>query len=84
MAIRTRMIELLNKTFTHNVHVTNFVSGLFMGGGLCYAFEKQNYSHIPLIIFGPVTYAGYHLMKNHKEIGIFIFEDKNYKLSQLK
>jgi hypothetical protein len=52
--------------------VTQYVFGttrnLILGAGLCYAVKKEEYSHIPLIVFFPSIYAGYHLYSNKEAV----------------
>jgi hypothetical protein len=52
--------------------VTNYVFGttrnLILGAGLCYAVKKEEYSHVPLIVFFPSIYAGFHLFKHKDEV----------------
>ena len=38
------------------------------GAGLSYAIEKEKYMEIPLTIFFPSMYAGYHLFKNKDDV----------------
>jgi hypothetical protein len=63
-----KITEVANRIFHHNISVTNFVTSLFMGGGLCYTFEQKKYWHIPLVVLFPSVYTGYHLFKNHDKI----------------
>ena len=52
--------------------VTNYVIGstrnILLGGSLSYAIEKENYYHIPLIVFFPSVYTGYQAYKNKNDI----------------
>ena len=40
---------------------------LLLGAGMCYAWKKERYYHVPLVMFVPSIYAGYHIYEN-KEI----------------
>ena len=40
------------------------VSSFLLGVGLSYSVETENYSHIPLALFFPTAYLGYHIFKN--------------------
>ena len=61
-----------------NTHITNQIisrvapngvlSSFLSGAGLCYSIQTENYSHIPLTIFCPVSYSGYHIFKNKDSI----------------
>ena len=55
-----------------NIAIQHYVFGttrnILAGMGLCYAIENQKYLHVPLTIFFPSIYAGYHLYKNKKNI----------------
>jgi hypothetical protein len=41
---------------------------ILLGAGLCYAVEKKEYLHIPIIIFVPSIYTGYHLYDNKEKL----------------
>jgi len=41
---------------------------IFCGAGLAYSIENENYSHIPLVFFFPITYGAYHIFKNRNNI----------------
>lgn len=49
-------------------HTISYVFGtprnLLLGAGLHYSIEREEYTHIPLILFFPSVYAGYHAHKN--------------------
>lgn len=53
-------------------HVVNYVFGptrnILLGAGLCYSIKKEYYSHIPLIVFFPSVYVGYHMYENKEQI----------------
>jgi hypothetical protein len=50
---------------------------LLLGAGLCYAWKKEQYAHLPAIILFPSVYAGYHLYENKEQIIRFAREFKN-------
>ena len=37
---------------------------LFLGSGLAYAVQKEDYLHIPVIVLFPSVYVGYHSYMN--------------------
>jgi hypothetical protein len=41
---------------------------MISGAGLSYAIEKEKYTEVPLTIFFPSMYAGYHLFKNKDDV----------------
>jgi hypothetical protein len=43
---------------------SNGLSEFLLGCGLCFAIEKKNYSHIPIVLFFPASYCGYNVYKN--------------------
>jgi hypothetical protein len=45
-------------------YVFGTTRNILSGAGLCYAIQNQKYLEIPLTIFFPSVYAGYHLFKN--------------------
>ena len=45
---------------------------VFLGAGLCYAIEQENYSHLPLICIVPSIYSGYHLFKKREEVKLWL------------
>jgi hypothetical protein len=50
---------------------------LLLGAGLCYAWKKEQYLHVPVIIMFPSIYAGYHLYENKDLVKRWIREMKN-------
>jgi len=44
------------------------IRNVFLGASVCYAIEKENYSHLPIIFFVPSAYSGYHLFKKREEV----------------
>lgn len=44
---------------------------IFFGAGLSYSIETQNYLHIPVVFFFPITYGAYQLCKNRNSINPF-------------
>jgi len=59
------MIQL-PKTIPYNVYGT--VRNILAGSGLCYAVQNKKYEEIPLTLFVPSVYAGYHVYKNKEEV----------------
>ena len=59
-----------------NIAVQHYVFGttrnILAGAGLCYAIQNQNYLEVPLTIFFPSVYAGYHLYKNKDPVAKWI------------
>ncbi len=49
---------------------------LLLGAGLSYAWNKEQYVHVPAIILFPSVYAGYHLYENKEQIIRFAREFK--------
>ena len=53
-------------------HIVNYMFGptrnILLGAGLCYAVKHEYYSHIPLIVLFPSTYAGYHMYENKERL----------------
>jgi hypothetical protein len=43
---------------------TGPMKSFFLGGGLCFALEKKNYLHVPIVFLLPVEYGGYMLYKS--------------------
>jgi hypothetical protein len=41
---------------------------MISGAGLSYAIEREKYTEVPLTIFFPSIYAGYHLFKNKDDV----------------
>ena len=41
---------------------------VFIGAGISYAIEQENYIEIPLICIIPSIYSGYHLFKRREEV----------------
>jgi hypothetical protein len=51
---------------------------ILLGSGLCYAIEKKEYSHIPIIILFPSIYVGYNLYDNKEKVLKWVRNIKNY------
>ena len=55
-----------------NLAIQHFIYGptrsLLAGASLSYAVYNERYLEIPLTIFTPSMYAGYHLFKNKDEV----------------
>jgi len=49
-------------------HLVNYnfgvVRSVLLGAGLCFAIEKENYWHIPVIWVFPSVYSGYQIFQN--------------------
>ena len=68
----------LRKTLQHSgtvrlFHFTPF-RNLMAGAGIAYALEKEKPAQIPLAIFVPSIYAGYHAYKNREAVKDFVSE----------
>ena len=50
---------------------------ILLGAGLSYAVEREEYSHIPLILIFPSIYAGYHAHRNKDVLMDWIIASKN-------
>ena len=50
---------------------------ILLGSGLSYAVEREEYSHIPLILIFPSIYAGYHAHRNKDTLMDWIIASKN-------
>jgi len=52
--------------------ISNYIFGptrnILLGAGLCYAVEKKEYIHIPIIIIFPSIYIGYNLYDNKEKV----------------
>jgi hypothetical protein len=49
-------------------YVYGTVRNILAGAGLSYAVETKRYIEIPLTLFVPSVYAGYHVYKNKEDI----------------
>jgi hypothetical protein len=53
-------------------HLVNYNFGVFrsvlLGAGLCFAIEKENYWHLPVIWVFPSVYSGYQIFQNRDVI----------------
>lgn len=58
------------------VHLSGTVRNLLLGGSLYYTVEREEYTHIPVIIVFPSIYSGYHLHKNKDTIVDWILTTK--------
>ena len=57
--------RLATDTVKHTTtHVFGTWRNVLLGIGLSYAIEREEYTHIPLIITFPSIYAGYHAHRN--------------------
>lgn len=46
------------------LYLTGTLRHLLLGAGLHYSIEREEYTHIPLILLFPSIYAGYHAHRN--------------------
>ncbi len=63
MTPQQHIVKYISNTMQQHVHYTstrNFLCGM----GLAYAVANENYAHIPIVMFVPSIYAGYHAYKN--------------------
>jgi hypothetical protein len=55
-----------------NLAVRHYIFGstrnILAGAGLCYALQREKYIEVPLTIFFPSIYAGYHLYYNKDNV----------------
>ena len=59
-------IPNIPKMIPYNVYGT--LRNLFAGAGLCYAVQNKKYEEIPLTLFFPSVYVGYHVYKNKEDV----------------
>ena len=61
--------QFASQHLTHTItHLSRTVPNLLLGASLYYAVERGHHNHIPLIIFFPSIYSGYHVHKNKDAI----------------
>jgi len=53
-------------------HFYGTTRNILAGAGLCYAVQREKYLEVPLTIFFPSIYAGYHLFKNKDGVIKFV------------
>jgi hypothetical protein len=58
------------------VHFTGTLRNLLLGACLHYAIQREEYTHIPLIIIFPSIYAGYHSHRNKDLLLDWVIETK--------
>lgn len=63
-----RLVQRIEDQAVHRVLLFTPFRSLMMGAGIAYSIEKEKAWHIPLIVFAPSAYAGYHAYGNRKEI----------------
>jgi hypothetical protein len=56
-----RASEPIKQLVNYNFGV---VRSVLLGAGLCFAIEKENYWHIPVIWVFPSVYSGYQIFQN--------------------
>jgi len=49
-------------------YINGTIRNLFCGAGLCYAIQRESYSHVPIILAFPSVYAGYHAYSRKEEL----------------
>jgi hypothetical protein len=66
---------------THLVvqHVVGTPRNVLLGGSLAYALERKEHMHIPLILFFPSVYAGYHLYTHRNAVAEWLREKRRWK-----
>jgi hypothetical protein len=67
-------IPNIPKMIPYNVYGT--VRNILAGAGLCYAVQNKKYEEIPLTLFVPSVYAGYHIYKNKEAVVGWMKEQK--------
>ena len=60
-----RASEPIKHLINYNIGV---VRNVLLGAGLCYAIEKENYWHLPVIFVFPSIYSGYQIFQNKDAI----------------
>jgi hypothetical protein len=58
------------------IHVFGTWRNVFLGAGLSYALQREEYTHVPLIIIFPSVYVGYHAHRNKDVLLDWIIESK--------
>jgi hypothetical protein len=54
---------IIKNIFSHRYN--GIATGLFLGGGLYHSINNEkSFLQVPLVIFFPVCYSGYHIFKN--------------------
>jgi hypothetical protein len=54
--------QIINQAITR-VPPHGILSSFLLGSGLSYSVQSKNYSHIPLVLFFPTAYTGYHVFR---------------------
>jgi hypothetical protein len=49
-------------------HHFGSVRNLLLGASLCFAVQKERYTHLPIILVAPSIYAGYNLFENKDDV----------------
>ncbi len=68
----------MTASFTHYVHGS--MRSFLGGAGLCYAINKREYLHVPLVIIFPSAYVGYHLFKNKDSAAEWVLSGLRFHL----
>lgn len=61
-----------NLYLNHAVSHFTMTRSLLAGAALAWSVKNENYSHIPLILFAPSMYTGYHVYQNKEELIAFV------------
>ena len=62
----------MNRLATVKYMIPSASAMLLLGGGLSYILEEKKYAHIPIVVFFPSIYCGYHIYKNREEVKKYI------------
>ena len=60
-----RASEPIKHLVKYNIGV---VRNVLLGASLCYAIEKENYWHLPVVFVFPSIYSGYQIFQNRDAI----------------
>ena len=70
MASASASVAPMTASLTHYVYGST--RSLLGGAGLCYAINKREYLHVPLVLIFPSAYAGYQLFSNKDSVADWI------------
>jgi hypothetical protein len=69
--------QFATQHLTHTItHLSGTVRNLLLGASLYYTVEREEYTHIPVIIIFPAIYSGYHAHQNKDAIVDWILATK--------
>lgn len=74
MSLQRFAIEPIKYTISH---MCGTWRNVLLGGALSYAIEREDYTHIPLILLVPSVYTGYHAYRNKDTLLDWIIASKN-------